>query len=232
MKKKIILSTIIILLLVMTACSKNNKDALNFKKDYESLNGQTTSNGKEHRKLNIPKNNPFVITDAATIVEKLANGETFYVYFGSKLCPWCRSVIEKAIEVANANEIDKIYYVDIWDDEGNEILRDKYVLDEDGKAILIKDGTEDYFKILDYFKAVLPDYTYAANKNGGDKLDIKEKRIYVPLFVYVAKGTPARAVSGISDKQTKSREELTDEILADEEKIFDEFFINVCDDSC
>ncbi len=231
MKKKIFSVLLVItILFTLTACT--SKDALNFKNDYESLNGVVNKNGKEHRTISIPKNNPIVISDAKEVIEKIEAGDNFYVYFGSSLCPWCRSSIEKAIEVANNNGIDKIYYVDIWDKEGNEILRDKYTLDDNGKAVKIVDATEEYITLLEYLKDVLPDYTYAANKNGGSKLDVNEKRIYIPLFVYIAKGKPIRSTSGLSDLQEKSRDELTAEILKDEEKQFDDFFINVCDESC
>ena len=233
MKKKVLLLIIIFVsILNLTACNKN-KDAILFKEDYESLNGTTTSNGKEQRTLNIPKNNPFVFTTAKDIVERIENNESFYVYFGSKLCPWCRSSIEKAIEVANDKGIEKIYYVDVWDDEGNEILRDKYTLDDNGKTVLVNEGTEEYFKLLSLLDEVLPEYTYAANKNGGAKLDIQEKRIYLPTYIYIANGNPVRVTSGLSESQTGSRDELTEEILSDEETLFDKFFISVCDDeSC
>ena len=232
MNKKTILLLLIIIIscLNLTACT--NKDAQRFKQNYESLNGTTNSNGKEHRTVTISKDNPFVISTAREIIEKIENEENFYVYFGSSLCPWCRSVIEKATEVANNNGIDEIYYVDVWDEEGNEILRDKYTLDDNGTAVKIIDGTDEYFKLLRYLDDVLPNYTYAANKNGGDELNINEKRIYLPLFIYIAKGKPIRVASGLSDLQTGSRDELTTEILADEEKLFDDFFISVCDESC
>lgn len=228
--KKNTLLLIIIMVLALTACT--NKDAAYFKDNYESLNGTINKNGKEHRTLTIPQNNPFIKSSAQEIIRKIENGENFYVYFGSTLCPWCRSVIEKAIEIANNNGIDKVYYVDIWDSEGNEILRDKYTLDDNGNAVKIVDGTDEYFKLLMYLETILPEYTYAANKNGGSKLDINEKRIYIPLFVYIAKGKPIRVTSGLSDLQIGSRDELTREILSDEEKLFDDFFINVCDESC
>ena len=227
MKKKILL---LLLVFLLTACT--NKDAILFKKDYESLNGLKNSNGKEYRVVNIEKNNAFIISDAKEIIDKIENGESFYVYFGSKLCPWCRSVIEKAIQVSNNNGIDEIYYVDVWDDEGKEILRDKYTLDDDNNTVLVNDGTAEYFKLLEYLDDVLPEYEYAANKNGGAKLDIKEKRIYLPLFIYIAKGKPVRVTSGLSDLQIGSRDELTEDILSDEEKMFDDFFISVCDESC
>jgi len=232
MLKKILTTVIVFsIVLLMTSCT-NNKESIKFKKEYESLNGVVNTNGNEYRKVNIPKNNPFIISTAKEIISKIENKETFYVYFGSELCPWCRSVIEKAVEIANLNEISKVYYVDVWDDEGNEILRDKYVLDDQNKAILAKEGTDDYFKLLDYLDSVLPEYTYAANKNGGAKLNIEEKRIYLPTFIYIANGIPTRYTSGLSELQTKSREELTKEMLLEEENLFNDFFINICDESC
>ena len=231
MKKKLgLLLLIMIIFTSLTACT--SKDAIDFKKDYESLNGVVNKNGKEHRTITIPKNNPIVISNAKEIIEKIVAGEEFYVYFGSSLCPWCRSSIEKAIEVANNNGIDKVYYVDIWDKEGNEILRDKYTLDDNGNAVKVVEATDEYVTLLTYLDEVLPEYTYAANKNGGDKLDVAEKRIYIPLFVYIANGKPIRSTSGLSELQASSRDELTAEILADEEQQFDDFFINVCDESC
>ena len=59
-----------------------------------------------------------------------------------------------------------------------------------------------------------------------------EKRIYAPNYIYVSEGKAIRMTTGISDKQTDSREELTDEILDDEEKLFSEFFADVCDETC
>ena len=101
MKKKVLL--IILSLFLLTSCTK--KDSKIFKEDYENMNGVMNSNGKIHREVHIPSENPIVISDAAEIVKMIENEESFYVYFGSKLCPWCRSVIEKAIEVANNNGI-------------------------------------------------------------------------------------------------------------------------------
>lgn len=222
----LIMPFIMITLLVLTGC---NNSIRSFKEDYESLNGKTSASGKEHRTVTIPENNPFVFSSAKEIIKKIENNETFYVYFGSKLCPWCRSVIEKAIEVANDNSIKKIYYVDIWDDEGKEILRDKYVIGQSGIAEKTNEGTTEYFKLLEYFDTLLPEYKFAANKNGGDELNIDEKRIYAPTFIYVDSGVPIKITDGLSDKQTSSREELTKEILMDEELKFNDFFVEYCD---
>ena len=219
MKKNLLLIICLTLLVFITGCE--NKKALEFKKEYESMNGVESKSGKAHRTVSISKDNPYEKVNAKDIVEKINNKETFYVYFGDKLCPWCRSVIEKSIEVAKNKKINKIYYVAIWNDEGEEILRDKYTL-ENNELKKIVDGTEDYYKLLDKFKDLLSDYTLT-NENG-EKIETGEKRIFAPNYIYVEKGVPKTLVSGISEKQTDSREELTTEILEDEEKIFNEFF--------
>ena len=227
MKKKLIFLVLISSLLILTGCTK--KDSVIFKEEYESLNGTTNTNGKSYRTVTIPANNPIIISSAEEIVEKIENEDTFYVYFGSKLCPWCRSVIEKALEIANQNGIEKIYYVDIWDDLGNEILRDKYILDENNKPLKIVEGTEAYSKLITYFDDLLRDYTYKLND---ETLSYGEKRIYAPNFIYIAKGKAKRLTTGKSPLQTDSRDTLTEEMLKDEEKQFDDFFINTCDESC
>ena len=220
MKKYIILVFALVLLLV--GCNKtDNKYAEAFKKDYESLNGEVNKMGKEHRTVNIDSDNPFEEITASELLEKIENKETFYVYFGDKLCPWCRSVIEKAIEVADEKDIDKIYYVAIWDDEGNEIVRDKYEL-VDGKLEKTIEGCKEYSKLLKYFDKVLKDYN--VKDEDGNEISTGEKRIYAPNFIYVKDGKTIRLTTGISEKQQDSREELTKEILEDEEELFEEFF--------
>ena len=218
----------IISLCFVTACGKDN--TISFKEDYESINGKENASGKIHRSVTIPEENPFVETTSSEIIKKIENKDTFYVYFGSRLCPWCRSVIEKACEVANIRGISKIYYIDIWDDEGKEILRDKYILDENNKAILEQDGTSDYKKLLEYFDSMLREYNLTSED--GKEISTGEKRIYAPNFMYIEKGILKKLVTGKSDKLTDSRGELTSEILKDQTEIFDEFFTEVCDDSC
>ena len=218
MKKKILLLFLTFVLL-LTGC-KN--DALKFKEDYESMNGKENASGKIHRTVNIDEKNPYVYATAKDIVNKIENKETFYVYFGSTLCPWCRSVIEKSIEISKNKGISKIYYVDIWDNEGNEILRDKYTLNEDGSLELVIKGTDEYRKLLAYFDSVLSNYSL--KDSSGKNVPTNEKRIYAPNFIYVEKGEAKNLVEGISDKQKDSRETLTEEMLKDEENIFNSFF--------
>ena len=221
MKKFRFIIILLIGILLFTGCS--NKNALKFKNDYESINGKEIGENK-YREVSIDKENPFVEVDAKMIVEMIENDETFYVYFGDKKCPWCRSVIEKAIKVSKDYDVDKIYYVSIWDDDFNEILRDKYKLDDKGKVEKVSDGTKEYTKLLKAFDSLLSDYTLTDNNK--KEVKVGEKRIYAPNFIYVSEGKAVKMTEGISDKQKDSNQELSDEILADEEKLFKEFFNN------
>lgn len=222
MKKFTVVFFMIIILLV-TGCCKESKDALKFKKEYESINGKDTGYGKKHRILNINKNNPFVYISTKDLIKKIDNKDTFYVYFGSPKCPWCRSALEKAIEVANKNNIDKIYYVDIWDKDGNEILRDRYIV-EDGKLQEKIKGTDDYYILLDKLKNVLSDYS--VTDESGKEYDVNEKRIYAPNYIYIKNGKAKSLIEGTSNNQKDPFEKLTDKLLKDEEKMFNNFFKN------
>lgn len=240
MKRKIITSILLLTLIVsVTACDSNKKendnsnvtptpnivantDALKFKEDYESLNGKTNKSGKEHRTVTIDENNPFVYTSADQIVKKIENKETFYVYFGDTLCPWCRSAIEMAIKVASKYNIKTIYYVPIWDKDGNEVLRDKYIVNDEGKLERTIEGTDAYYELLDLFENVLDDYN--VSDSDGNSISTKEKRIYAPNYIYVENGKAVIKVDGTSENQKDAREELTKELLEDEEEIFESIF--------
>lgn len=226
MKRKILFGLVLLVsLFMLTSCTS---DAKKFKEDYESMNGVKNAAGKEHRSVNIDEENPFIYATDAEIVSMIEDGKTFYVYFGSTLCPWCRSVIEKAIEVAKDKGVSKIYYVDIWDKDGNEIVRDKYKLREDDSLEVVNEGTDAYKKLLAYFGSILSDYSLTNEK--GEKISTNEKRIYAPNFIYVEEGEARNMVEGISSKQKDSREELTEEMLKEEESIFNNFFkdLDVC----
>lgn len=219
MKRGIVVCFSFFFILLCVGCT--NKDAINFKREYESLNGIVNKNGKAHRTVSIPKDNPYEKVDAKTILEKMEKKESFYVYFGDKLCPWCRSVIEKSIEIAKKNKVSKIYYVAIWNDDGEEIIRDKYAL-ENGELKKLFEGTKEYQTLIDVFNELLSDYTLT--NETGEKISVGEKRIYAPNFIYVEDGIPKSLITGISEKQTDSREELTNEILMDEQEQFETFF--------
>ena len=224
--KKILIC--ILALLLICGCS-NETESKKFKKDYESLNGKSSSYG-EYRTLNIDENS-FVFSSSDEIIKMIENNESFYVYFGDKACPWCRSVIEKAITISKKYSVSKIYYINIWDDNHNEILRDKYEL-KDGVPVKVSDGDKNYQKLLEYFNDYLKDYTLTDEEN--NIINVGEKRIFAPTFIYVENGKAIRETTGISEKLTSPFDELTEEILKDEEKLFNDFFGAdlACSDKC
>ncbi len=226
MKKIFSILLVAFLVLGIFGCTKKTKEptesSLAFKNEYETLNGKENAFGKQHRTVSIPEVNPFEKITPEELVTKLENKETFYVYFGDPLCPWCRSVIEKATLVANKNNIDKIYYIKIWDDNGNEVLRSKYKLNKKNKPELVTPAASTYYTIMDHMKNLLKDYSLVTSDN--KEVKIGEKRIYAPNFVYVENGVGIKLVTGNSTKQTNAFDELTTEMLEDEENIFNDFF--------
>ena len=229
MKKIIKVIIAIAFVTLLTGCIDISLDAIKFKDEYESLNGTKNTKGLANRDVTIDATNPFIYKTGDEIVEMIENEETFFVYFGDTQCPWCRSVIEKAIAVAKNYNVKKIYYVKIWDNDHNEILRDVYTVNEDGTIEKTNEGTSAYIKLLTYFDSVLKDYSLKDSE--GNALESPEKRIYAPNFIYVRNGKAIKMVSGISELQKDSREELTEKMLADEEAQFTDFFktASVCD---
>ena len=201
-------------------CGDESISLGDFKLDYESLNGQKNKNDKEYRVVEISADNPFVYSNEEEITNLLDSNESFYLYVGDKLCPWCRSSIESAIRIAKEKNIDKIYYLDIWDDEGNEIFRDKYVV-EDGKLKQVIKGTVLYQRLIEDFKEFLKDYTL---KSDDITYEVNEKRIFAPSYFYIENGNLIRFTEGTSKNQSSAYQELDETIVSDQEELFREFF--------
>ena len=222
MKKIVIFLLSLGILLVTSGCSPKTDDAKKFKEEYEKINNTTNSSNVSHRNLSIAIDNPFKYIEAEEIIKKIENKETFYLYFGSSYCPWCRSVIEEFIKTAQENNINEVYYIDIWKGDHEEILRDTYTLDENNKPKLLSEGSPYYQDLLKYLDNVLSDYTLTDKNN--QKVKVGEKRIFAPNFIYIKEGKALKLTDGISDNQKNSRDELTDAIIQDEHEKFNEFF--------
>ena len=189
-----------------------NEDALKFKKEYESLNGK--NNGEhDYRSITIDEDNPFVYQTAEDIVDKMDKEETFVVYFGFDSCPWCRSVLPTLVKVAKDLNVSKIYYVSIKD------IRDTKEI-KDGNIETTKEGSEGYSKLIDKMSNVLADYTITDSDN--NEVSADEKRIYAPNVVFVEKGEAKKLTEGISEDQNDGYMELTDDMINDTYKQFED----------
>ena len=236
-KKVIIITSILVVLVIALACvfvfnkKEDNKAALEFKKEYEALNGKMARFGKPHRTLNIDEDNPYVKVTKEKVVEMLENKESFYLYVGDPLCPWCRSTIEQSIKSAKENKIDKIYYIDFWDDENKEILRDVYEL-VDGEVKQTYEATDEYKKMLELCEDNIGLRNYTVADSNGKEVEVNSKRFFGPTYLYAHNGKFVRYTDARSTKQTSPLQELTEEIKEDMANNFDTLFLDICDDAC
>ena len=205
MKKYISIILVLVLSLLVVGCSNEKTDAMKFKEEYESVNNKVNEHTKkENRELNIPKNNPIVYATAEDIVKRIDNKETFIVYFGFAECPWCRSVIEQLLKVAEEKKVEKIYYVDVLN------IRDVRENAEDGAITTTTEGSKGYMDLLTRLDSVLADYTLTDENE--EQVSAEEKRIYAPNVVAISRGEAIQLETGISPKLTDPYSKLTDNI--------------------
>lgn len=212
MKNKKILIIILIIAVIsiigiiymLLSNTYSSKDAKKFAYEYESLNNtKREKDGKTIRSIKIPKDNPIVYSNEDEIVEKIKNKDTFLVYFGFEDCPWCRSVILNLLDAAKDLELDKIYYVNVFE------IRDTIEVKDD-KLETTKRGTKGYYELLKLLDNVIDDYTVTNDE--GEEISTQEKRIFAPTVVAIVNGQAEKATDGISDKQTDGYMKLTDKM--------------------
>lgn len=179
MKKFIYVLLIAVTLSFMTGCGKES-DAVKFKKEYESYNGKTIENSKyKYPEVEISSKNKVKYADADKMLEVLDKG-TGILYFGYPTCPWCRNAVPVLIEAANELGIEDIYYMNVKDE------RDEMKVREDGTLETTKEGTKGYYQLLKRMDAILDEYTL--EDINGNSVSTNEKRIFVPLVVFVREG--------------------------------------------
>ena len=178
--KKVLLSLLIVVgLFLVTGCNKET-DALKFKEEYEALNGTVIEGTKyKYPTVEILKDNAVKYVTSEELLKVLDEG-TGAVYFGYPNCPWCRSAVPTLIESANEVGLENIYYLNVKDE------RDEIKVKEDGSLEVVKEGTEGYKKLLKRLDNVLTDYTLTDIH--GNEVNANEKRIYVPLVVFIKDG--------------------------------------------
>lgn len=217
MKKISSLAGVIIITLIMTACSNDlvNSDAEKFKKDYEALNGvETATKGVYYRNIEIAQDNPIIYTTFKKITEKIKNKETFILYIGFSACPWCRSVTPYIIEEANKNGIDKIYYINLREDNTKESdLRGYYELNEDNHPIYSVYPDKYYHDVLNTLDKFLTAYTLT-DKNS-KSVETGEKRLFAPSLIVYKNGKAIALDECISDKQKDGYQTLSEDIIND-----------------
>ena len=197
---------------------------LNFKDAYESLNGKQTAKGKDYRVLSLSDTTKFEVLDLAELENKTLSDFSGVLFVSDPKCPWCRSIIETAVEVVNSSDVEKVYVVHAWDAEGKEIFRDKWAAQNE--SYVLEAGHPFYNLLINATgNDLLPDYNIT--KDDGSSFQTGEKRIYLPSFLYIKDGEIKAFTTGISELQDDGYEELTEEMKLDTEIQLKEFLSKV-----
>lgn len=227
-KTKIILMSLLFILSIASIVTykivnqkEDTKDAIQFKEEYEALNGVTRENtDKIYTSMDLPKNNPMYYATYEEIYDVLEG--TGVIYLGYPECPWCRNLVPTLIESAKKVNIDKIYYMNMHDE------RNKLVLNDDGEIETEQKGSEGYNTLVEKIKDVLPVYE-GLN-------DDSIKRIYVPFVIFVKDGEITDTHMGTLDSQENPYEELTSEQKTELKNILVDKMMKIsnsaCDDLC
>ena len=163
MKKAIL---IILTLILITGCRTSS--SILFKQEFEKENYNNSV------KVSIPSDNPFVYITDSDLLKKIENKDNIIVLFGYSKSKETREVLNNLLKVSNNLNIDKIYYLDIL-----EIRDEKNIENDEIKTI--KQGTEEYNKIIELLKDNLKDYVV------NDK--VVGKRIYAGELLKISNKT-------------------------------------------
>lgn len=172
-KLKLIIGLIVLILLIgiisTLYINKDNstKDEKKFKEEYESINE------KSKISLTIPEDNKMKYVTSKEVIDILKN-KTGVIYFGFPDCPWCRNIVPILINTAKCECLDEIYYFNALS------IRDTKHLDESGNIVIDKEGSKEYYEIVE----LLSDYLGPYEGLNDDSI----KRLYFPTVVFVKDG--------------------------------------------
>ena len=169
-KKKTLLLTLFLIVCMTMIILYQEKDNIRFKREYEYLN-----NKKNYIKVNINADNPMVYVNIKDITNLIEEG-TGVIYFGFPDCSECRNLVPVLLEVAEENNVDKIYYYNVYHE------RDVLKLDNND-VVVKKKKTKNYEVLSELLKEKFDDYIL---KNG--EADTGEKRIDFPIVAFVKQG--------------------------------------------
>lgn len=194
---------VLIVALLLVACGLGGtKDAAKFKSEYEKLNGEKTSSGREYQTLKINKKNKVKYASLEEAEKALTEG-THLIYFGMPNCPWCREIVPVLLEKTDCSCLKNILYVDMTD------KRNTYEIQND-EPVETKKAESAYYNVLSLLDKYLDNYK--VDDSDGVEHVLQEKRIYLPMVVAVKDGRVVDAHTGsveLTSSQTPY-DELTD----------------------
>lgn len=202
MKKKLIIQIVVVAVLLglvtfLAVYYTTNTDGYKFKKEYEDYNGKKYNNDeREYLSVKINRNNIVKYSEYADIKKLLTEG-TGVIYFGFPTCPWCRNIVPVLLDAASETKLENIYYFNALS------MRDIKQLNDAGEIETVKNGTDEYYELINILGRYLGDY------RGLNDLTIK--RLYFPTIVFVKDGAVVDIHIGTISEHTNGYEELTEE---------------------
>lgn len=178
MKKNVIILSIIVVIALVIAIlffllnNKGMSDGERFKQEYEELNDS-------HLEVNIDSDNMIKYIGLEEAIDIIKN-DTGVIYFGYPSCPWCRNAVPVLLDAAASTSLDTIYYVDAYN------IRDVKEIDDDGNIVTTNEGDSLYDDLLEVLDDILDPYTIT--DDNGEVIDLGEKRLYVPMVLFVKNG--------------------------------------------
>ena len=229
LRNKIIIVVVGIILLILVCFGikyvlNNPEDTLDgakFKEEYEKLNG-TELKGTElkYLELSIDEESPIKYSSYEEIFDILDNG-TGVIYFGFPECPWCRALTPVLLEAISESAIDKVYYLNNKED------RDILEVDKDKEVVVKKEGTDDYYKLLEKIGDFASNYDL-------EGAETDSKRLYFPTVLVVKDGKIVAFHESTLDSQKNPFEEMTKEQKNELKETLVEKLgkLTVCDGAC
>ena len=172
---------------------KLTDDEKQFKKDFESLNGTSLSDGENLKKVSIVDDNniEYITLKRATEIIKSESGVLYFAYPTDNMS---RIAVPVFLSAMGSTNLDKIYYVKVRENASEETdFRDFYTI-EKKKAKRSKEGKEEYYTLLELLDANLSKYNLV--NNDGKAINTGEKRLQVPTAVAVLNGKVVGFVEG------------------------------------
>ena len=166
----------------MIGCTTSGSDInglsdVNLCEKYMALNGLSNDSGKQYLDIDLPELSPFSVIDASRALMT----QDGFLYVGANWCPYCRNLMPVLVDVLiqngisiNATELDEIK--SLWS------------LDENNSPVCTREGTDEYYRLLDRLSGLLRDYTLKDSE--GIVHQTGEKRIYMPCIFRIKDGNP------------------------------------------
>ncbi len=193
------------------------KTAKDFKEEYETLNQKKDKDGNTYLELSIESDNVIQYVMYDKIFSLLERG-TGIIYFGTPKSNQCRELLPILFDASDEVGIDTVYYLDLSND------RDQKKMGEDGKIITEKEGTKNYYKLLEKLDSIVKSY------DGLENGDIK--RIYFPTLIFIKDGEIIANYMGSSSPNTNTTMSQEESKKLKEELIGYMNQIITCDDAC